>query len=138
MLKKTTKGLVSGGITASVALGLAALAFAGGSMAGAQSRDPAYSAAKAAGQVGEQRDGYLGVVGDQSADIKAMVRDINNKRRAVYTSKAASLNSTIDEYAFTTACRLILESSPGEKYQGLDGSWKTRGSAPPERDAKCP
>ncbi|MCJ2181358.1 YdbL family protein [Novosphingobium sp. 1949] len=106
--------------------------------AGAQARDPAYAAAKAAGQVGEKRDGYLGVVGTQGADIQALVRDINNKRRAVYTSKAASLSSTIDEYAFTTGCRLILETSSGEKYQGLDGSWKTRGAGAPERDAKCP
>ena len=138
MLKKTIKGMGKAGIGSGVAMGLAALALAGGAMAGAQARDPAYGAAKSAGQVGEQRDGYLGVVGDQSADIKALVRDINNKRRAVYTAKAASLNSTIDEYAFTTACRLILETKPGEKYQGLDGSWKTRGSGPPERDAKCP
>jgi len=138
MLKMTTQGMRKTGIVAGAALGLAALALAGGSMAGAQARDPAYGAAKAAGQVGEQRDGYLGVVGAQSADINAMVRDINNKRRAVYTAKAASLNSTIDEYAFTTACRLILETSPGEKYQGLDGSWKTRGAGAPERDAKCP
>lgn len=138
MFIKTTKGIVSGGIAAGAAIGLSALALSSGSMAGAQSRDPAYAAAKSAGQVGEQRDGYLGVVGAQGADIKAMVRDINNKRRAVYTSKAASLNSTIDEYAFTTACRLILETKAGEKYQGLDGSWKTRGSGAPERDAKCP
>ncbi|TYC92795.1 YdbL family protein [Novosphingobium sp. BW1] len=106
--------------------------------AGAQSRGEAYSAAKAQGQVGEQRNGYLGVVGNQSADVRSMVRDINNKRRAIYTSKAASLSSTIDEYAFTTACRLITETSPGEKYEGLDGSWKTRGAGAPERDPKCP
>ncbi|MBT0671249.1 YdbL family protein [Novosphingobium profundi] len=115
---------------------MGALGFA--ASAGAQSRDPAYSAARAAGKVGEQRDGYLGVVGEQGNDIRAMVRDINNKRRALYTSKAASLSSTIDEYAFTTACRLIAETVPGEKYQAPDGSWKTRGSGAPERDPKCP
>lgn len=121
-----------------VLAGVAGLALGVAGMAVAQSRDPAYAAARSSGQVGEQRDGYLGVIGNASADVRAMVRDINNKRRALYTSKAASLNSTIDEYAFTTGCRLILETAPGEKYQGLDGSWKTRGAGAPERDPKCP
>lgn len=121
-----------------VLAGVAGLALGVAGMAVAQSRDPAYAAARSSGQVGEQRDGYLGVIGNASADVRAMVRDINNKRRALYTSKAASLNSTIDEYAFTTGCRLILETAPGEKYQGLDGSWQTRGAGAPERDPKCP
>jgi uncharacterized protein YdbL (DUF1318 family) len=100
-------------------------------------RSPEYAAARAAGQVGEQRDGYLGVVGSQGAAISAMVRDINNKRRSVYTT-AATGKSTIEEYAFTTGCKLIRDTKPGEKYQGLDGSWKTRGSGAPELDPRCP
>ena len=119
------------------ALGLAALALGAAGTALAQSRDPAYAAAKAAGQVGEQTDGYLGVVGNAPADVRAMVKDINNKRRAVYTEKAAG-KSTIEEYAFATACRLILETKAGEKYQGPDGAWKTRGAGAPERDTRCP
>lgn len=114
-----------------------ALTLGAGGATLAQSRDPAYAAAKAAGQVGEQTDGYLGVVGNPSADIRAMVKDINNKRRAVYTEKAAG-KSTIEEYAFATACRLILETRAGEKYQGPDGAWKTRGAGAPERDPRCP
>ncbi|WP_260921571.1 YdbL family protein [Novosphingobium sp. 9] len=103
----------------------------------AQSRSPAYAAARAAGQVGEQADGYLGVVGNQSADVKAMVRDINNQRRAVYTQGAAG-KGTIEEFAFVSACRLISETKPGEKYQAPDGSWKTRGAGAPDRDPRCP
>ena len=128
------------GIRMSVAaLGLAGIALALGAAGAAlaQSRDPAYAAAKAAGQVGEQTDGYLGVVSNAPADVRAMVKDINNKRRAVYTEKAAG-KSTIEEYAFATACRLILETKPGEKYQGPDGTWKTRGAGAPERDPRCP
>jgi len=121
--------------------GLAALALAAGSgatLAWAQDgRDPAYAAARAAGKVGEQKDGYLGVVGSQGTDIAAMVKDLNNKRRAVYTAKASG-KSTIEEYAFATACRLILETKAGEKYQAADGSWKVRTAAAPERDARCP
>lgn len=105
-------------------------------VAHAEGRSPAYAAARAAGQVGEQRDGYLGVVSG-GGDIAAMVRDLNNQRRAVYTSAAAG-KSTIEEYAFTTGCKLIRDTRAGEKYQGLDGAWKTRGTGAPELDPRCP
>lgn len=113
-----------------------ALTASGGAMA-QDGRDPAYAAARASGQVGEQKDGYLGVIGSPSAEVRAMVRDINNRRRAIYTEKAAG-KSTIEEYAFATACRLISQTQPGEKYQATDGSWKTRGPGAPDRDARCP
>lgn len=112
------------------------MAASGGAVA-QDGRDPAYAAARAAGQVGEQKDGYLGVIGSPSAEVRAMVRDINNRRRAIFTEKAAG-KSTIEEYAFATACRLIAQTQPGEKYQAPDGSWKTRGAGAPERDARCP
>ncbi|GFE72405.1 YdbL family protein [Novosphingobium sp. TCA1] len=112
------------------------MAASGGAVA-QEGRDPAYAAARAAGQVGEQKDGYLGVIGSPSAEVRAMVRDINNRRRAIFTEKAAG-KSTIEEYAFATACRLIAQTQPGEKYQAPDGSWKTRGAGAPERDARCP
>lgn len=103
----------------------------------AEGRSPEYSAARAAGQVGEQQDGYLGVIGSQSAAIVAMVRDLNNKRRAVYTDGAAASKSTVQEYATATACRLLAETKPGEKYQAPDGSWQTRGASMPMRPAGC-
>lgn len=114
----------------------AAVLMVSGVSASAEGRSPAYTAARAAGQVGEQRDGYLGVIGG-GATIAAMVRDLNNQRRAVYTSAAAG-KSTIEEYAFATGCKLIRDTRPGEKYQGLDGSWKTRGAGAPELDPRCP
>ncbi|MFC0205374.1 YdbL family protein [Novosphingobium soli] len=123
-------------IRTTAALAAAVLTVSGITAAHAQ-RSPEYAAARSDGKVGEQRDGYLGVVGSQGADIAAMVRDINNKRRSVYTSAAAG-KSTIEEYAFTTGCKLIRDTRPGEKYQGLDGSWKTRGGGAPELDPRCP
>jgi len=103
----------------------------------AEGRSPEYAAARAAGQVGEQQDGYLGVVGGQSAAINAMVRDLNNKRRQVYTEGAAASKSTVQEYATATACRLLADTQPGEKFQAPDGSWQTRGSAMPPRPSGC-
>ncbi|MEJ2409395.1 MAG: YdbL family protein [Novosphingobium sp.] len=115
----------------------AALLATGAVAVHAQGRSPEYAAARAAGQVGEQQDGYLGVVGSQPQAIVAMVRDINNKRRAVYTQGAAASKSTVQEYATATACRLLAETKVGEKYQAPDGSWQNRGAGLPPRPSGC-
>ena len=101
-------------------------------------RDPAYAAARAAGQVGEKMDGYLGVVGAGSGEVRAMVNDLNIKRKAVYAQQAQAQHATVEEYAFTSGCLAIARTAPGEKYQAPDGSWATRTSAPPQRDPRCP
>lgn len=101
-------------------------------------RDPAYAAARAAGQVGEKIDGYLGYVVSPSPALRAVVEDINIKRKAVYADKAKANSATVEEYALTSGCLLINQTKPGEKYQAPDGSWQTRTSAPPRRDARCP
>lgn len=101
-------------------------------------RDPAYEAARANGTVGEQIDGYLGIVGQATPTLQDMVNDINIKRRTVYTRKASENNATVEQYATTAGCQAIARTVPGEKYQAPDGSWKTRTSAPPERLPICP
>lgn len=101
-------------------------------------RDPAYAAAKAGGEVGERIDGYLGVVGGGSAALRAMVDEINIKRKAVYAAKAQENHATVEEYAFTSGCLLIAQTRPGEKYQAPGGAWETRGSGAPARDSRCP
>ena len=122
------KALMAGAMVAGLALSAPAFA----------QRDPAYQAARAAGQVGERTDGYLGVVGGQSAAIKALVDDINIKRKANYTERAKAQGSTIEAYAVTQGCILIARTEPGEKYQAPDGSWQTRGDSPPLRADRCP
>lgn len=101
-------------------------------------RDPVYASARASGQIGEKTDGYLGFVGSPSADVKRVVDDLNIKRRALYSERASASNATVEEFAFTSGCRLILQTVPGEKYQAPDGSWQTRGAAAPLRDNRCP
>ena len=101
-------------------------------------RDPAYQQARTQGLIGEKPDGYLGFVSSPSPAIRALVDDTNIKRKAAYTSSAASAGSTVEQFAFTTGCRLILQTSPGEKYQTPGGQWVTRDSGPPTRDPRCP
>lgn len=122
-----------------IVLGAAALALVTlAAPASAQQRDPAYAAARAAGQVGEKPDGYLGFPTAPSAEVRRLAEDINIKRRAAYAERAVATSSTIDSYAFATGCKQIVLTVPGEKYQAPDGSWQTRTAAPPQRDARCP
>jgi uncharacterized protein YdbL (DUF1318 family) len=113
-----------------------ALALLCASAVAAQARDPAYAAARAAGQVGEQPDGYLGVVGDGTPAVHALVNSINIQRKAAYT-RGAGAGATIEQFAFVSGCNLIAKTAPGEKYRTPAGEWKTRTSAPPERDQRC-
>ena len=101
-------------------------------------RDPAYAAARAAGKIGEQPDGYLGIVGAADKALQDLVNDINIKRKAVYTEKAAENKATIEAYALTAGCQAIARTTPGEKYMAPDGSWQTRGAGAPIRDPRCP
>ena len=127
IMRKSMIGLVAG---ATVLTGIAAPAMA--------QRDPAYAAARANGSVGEQIDGYLGIVGQATPALQTLVNDINIQRRAVYTRKAQENNATVEQYATTAGCQAIMRTVPGEKYQAPDGTWNTRTSAPPERLPICP
>ncbi len=120
-----------------VAAAVVSLAALGAGAAWAQ-RDPAYAAARADGTVGEKMDGYLGHVTTPNAAQRALVDDLNIKRRAVYSEKASAAGATVEEYAFTSGCRLIAQTVAGEKYQAPDGTWRTRTAAPPLRDSRCP
>ena len=101
-------------------------------------RDPAYQAARGAGQLGEKMDGYLGVVGSQPAAIESLANDINIRRRENYAQKAQEQGVTLQEYAITQGCILISRTQPGEKYQAPDGSWQTRAAGAPQLHPRCP
>ncbi len=120
-------------VQSAVVFALAALAVP----AFGQARDPAYEAARAAGQVGEQADGYLGFPVSPTAEVRRVADSVNITRRKIYTERASASHSTVEEYAFTTACRLILKTKPGEKYQSPDRTWHTRNAEAPARDPKC-
>jgi uncharacterized protein len=102
-------------------------------------RDPAYQAARSEGLIGEMPTGYVGFVSTPSAAIKALVDDINIKRKAVYTEQAQTNSVTVEEFAFRNGCRLIAEKTvAGEKYMAPDKTWKTRDANAPVLDPRCP
>src|SRR3546814_15814239 len=70
--------------------------------------------------------------------IRALVQDLNIKRKAAYTASAQSTGSTVEQFAFTSGCTLIAKTKPGEKSQTPGGAWKTRDASPPARATPCP
>ena len=102
-------------------------------------RDPAYQGARTDGLIGEKTDGYLGFVSTPSAAIKALVDDINIKRKEVYTKGAIENAVTVSAMASLNGCRLISQRvAIGEKYQLPEGGWATKTAAAPTLDSRCP
>ncbi len=112
-------------ILAALATG-AALLMAGTALAQAD----ASGSLRASGNVGEQADGYLGVVGQAPASVREQVNAINIKRRAFYTDIARDRGATVQEVAVKTACTLLQNKvRPGEYYRLPGGDWQKRDGA---------
>lgn len=104
---------------------LGSLAFA--STASAQGAgDSAIEQARAAGQVGERIDGYLGVVTSADADVTRKVQDINNRRRALYEQTARETGTTVQQVARITGEKQLARVKAGEYYMDESGSWKQK------------
>lgn len=85
----------------------------------------AVDAAKAAGVVGEQADGFLGFVRPSSDPaLKAAVEEINSGRAALYRQTAAKNNVPV-EAAGAAAYTLVVQTllKPGEYYKPANGGW---------------
>ena len=121
-----------------IAAGLAVAALAGGTAYAYVYQDAA-AQLRASGAVGEQADGYLGLVGSASGEIRAQMDQINIQRRAAYTALASRRGVTIEEAAAATACSLFAERvGPGQYYRLPDGVWRRRnGSEPVPRPSHC-
>jgi len=119
-------------------LGLAAAIAVGAAGYASAQTSPALSAAIASGDVGEQADGYMGVKGSVSADVRAQVEQLNIRRRAAYTDQAASHGVALREWAATIGCQTLKNRvRPGQAYLLPDGVWRTKGADPIALPAAC-
>ena len=115
-----------------LAAGVALAVVAGGATVASAVMQDASAQLRASGQVGEQADGYLGLVGSASADVRAQVDAVNIKRRAYYTDLAAKRGAKIEEVAATTACELYrTKVGAGQYYRLPDGVWRQRDGSTP-------
>jgi uncharacterized protein YdbL (DUF1318 family) len=80
--------------------------------------------AKKAGSVGERPDGYLGLVGnDAGAEVKALVQDINGKRREKYGAIAKKNGTSVTAVAALAGAKLVEKARPGEYVMTSSGKW---------------
>jgi uncharacterized protein YdbL (DUF1318 family) len=78
--------------------------------------------AKAKGLVGEQADGFLGVVSG-NGEASALAEQVNAKRRAEYAEIAKKRGTSVDAVAKLAGAKLV-ERTPGGQYaRGSDGRW---------------
>ena len=121
-----------------IAAGIGIAMVAGGT-AYAYTMQDAASQLRASGEVGEQADGYLGLVGSASAAVRSQMDAVNIQRRAAYTQLASQRGATIEEVAAATACQIFASRvGPGQYYRLPDGVWRRRnGSEPVPRPSHC-
>ncbi|MEM5533833.1 YdbL family protein [Pseudoalteromonas arctica] len=77
--------------------------------------------AKNQGFVGEDSSGYLGLV-VQNAEAKAVVDDINAKRKAQYLKLAKKNNLSLSQVEALAAAKTIEKTQSGH-YVEVNGSW---------------
>ncbi|MBI3437266.1 MAG: DUF1318 domain-containing protein [Proteobacteria bacterium] len=123
-------------------LGALLLAAALAIPARAQAADPVVAQARAAGEVGEQADGYLGFAPGAavSADVRSHVDQINIRRRALYTSRAQQRAVSVNEMAAAVACEIFQgRIAVGERYRDEGEQWRQRtASQPVSMPSFCP
>ena len=78
--------------------------------------------AKAQGLVGEQANGYLGVV-KSGAGVGALVRDINTKRKAEYQAIAKRNNTTLQAVEALAGKKAIERTPPGQYVKPPSSGW---------------
>lgn len=80
--------------------------------------------AKAQGLVGERPDGYLGiVVPSPSAQITALQKDINERRKAEYKRIAESSGATLQSVELLAGQKAIERTATGQFIQNSFGAW---------------
>ncbi len=119
MIRKTMTVL-----SLAAALGVAALpVLAPPAFAQSAAAKAAVDAAKASGAVGEQADGFLGVVSGGDAAVRAAVAEINAGRAAAYKDIAAKTGVTPEAAGQATAKQIYGRLASGQYWKPLDGGW---------------
>ena len=107
-----------------IALTLGLSLAAGAGLAQSAASKAAVDAAKASGVVGEQGDGFLGLVaGSAPPAVKAAVADINAGRAKAYQDIAAKTGVAESAAGEATARQLEARVPAGGFFKPLGGSW---------------
>ena len=92
----------------------------------AAQNSPAIRAAKAAGQVGERYDGYIGFASYLPAETRRQVEAVNIRRRSHYANLAAARGVSPQDVGITAGCVTLRSVQVGEAYLLADNRWRRR------------
>lgn len=81
--------------------------------------------ARAQGLVGEQADGYATAL-KPSAEVNALVGQINAKRKAEYTRISKENGQPVNVVGKLAAPQIVQKLEAGASYQDSNGNWQKR------------
>lgn len=87
-----------------------------------KARIPQVVELKEQGKIGEQPDGYLGVV-EASPEASKIVAEENSDRKEEYAKRAAAKGQKVEELAVVLGTARIRDEKAGRFVRKTDGSW---------------
>lgn len=83
--------------------------------------------AKDQGLVGEARSGYLAAVTKPpSGEVKALISQVNEKRKAGFQSAAAKTSATLEQVQYRFYELAVSKTKPGHYYEDTSGNWQKK------------
>ena len=83
--------------------------------------------AKQQGLVGEQRDGYVGVVvSTANAEISQLIAEVNRERRTRYEQIARENGISLEQVQALAAKQAFEATQPGHFVQDANGRWQKK------------
>jgi uncharacterized protein YdbL (DUF1318 family) len=83
--------------------------------------------AKSQGLVGEANSGYLAAVKTPaSAEVNALIADVNAKRKAEFEATANKTGATLEQVAYRFYELAVQRTAAGNYYQDAGGNWQKK------------
>lgn len=83
--------------------------------------------AKERGLVGEANNGYIAAVqSPASAEVRALIADVNGKRKAQFSQTALKTGASAEQVAYRFYELAVKRTAPGHYYQDANGQWKKK------------
>jgi uncharacterized protein YdbL (DUF1318 family) len=82
--------------------------------------------AKEQGLVGEANTGYLAPIGAPSAEVKALVAEVNEKRKAEFERTAKKTGATLQQVQYRFYELAVQRTESGHYYQDPSGKWQQK------------
>ena len=84
-------------------------------------------AAKEQGLVGEANTGYIAAVKmPASAEVQALIADVNAKRKADFEKTAEKTGATLEQVRARFYELAVQKTAAGHYYQDANGTWRTK------------